>query len=223
MCFSAQADVAGGVFAGLVGIDALRHVRYKSERMLASLPLLFGIHELIEAFVWWGLTDQISWTVGGTAVWVYLAFAFVLLPIVVPMAVMAVEPDKGRRNAMIALTVVGVLVSIIYVVAMMSHPVNARIDGHSIVYSVHLGDNGTVNAFYLIATCGLLLISSHRHLVFFGAVNAVAVAVLLVVASDANTSLWCAWAAITSIAIAAHLRLAHRARTPHSTRPAQLA
>ncbi|HUQ64272.1 MAG TPA: DUF6629 family protein [Acidimicrobiales bacterium] len=223
MCFSAQADVAGGVFAGLVGIDALRHVRFQKERMLASLPLLFGIHQLIEAFVWWGLSDQVSWSVGGTAVWIYLAFAFVVVPVLVPLAVLTVEPNPSRRRFMVALTAVGVMVAIIYVVAMMREPVGARIDGNTVVYSIHLGENGIVNALYMVATCGLLLISSHRHVALFGTVNLAAVAVLLWLASDANTSLWCAWAAISSVAIAAHMRLAHRSRQTHSTGPTQLA
>jgi hypothetical protein len=181
---------------------------------LASLPLLLGAHELVEAFVWWGLTDKISWSVGGSAVWLYLAVAFVVLPVVVPLAVTAVEPDPTRRKVMIGLTAVGATVAIIYLVVMVTRPVGARIDGHTVVYSIHLGQDGTVNALYVLATCGLLLLSSHRHIVIFGVVNLGAVAILLMLASDANTSLWCAWAAVTSLVIAGHLRAAHRAPEP---------
>ncbi|MDQ6910358.1 MAG: hypothetical protein M3Z84_06185 [Actinomycetota bacterium] len=223
MCFSPQADLAGGVVAGMFGIDALRHVRYHSERLLASLPLLFGVHQIVEAFVWWGLTDRVSWSVGGTAAWIYVAFAFVVVPVLVPLAVLAVEPDPRRRKTMIGLTAVGVVVAVTYLVVIMTSPVGARIDGNTVVYSVHLGQNTLVNAFYLLATCGLLMISSHRHILIFGVVNLGAIAILLVLASDANISLWCAWAAVTSLVIAGHLRLADRAHEPSSSIPGQFA
>lgn len=223
MCFSPQADVAGGIVAGMFGIDALRHVRHRSERLLASLPLLLGAHQMVEAFVWWGLTDKVSWSVGGTAVWVYLAFAFIVVPVLVPLAVVAVEPDPGRRKTMIGLTLVGLVVAVAYLVVMVTSPVSARIDGHTVVYSVRLGENGVVNALYLLATCGLLMISSHRHIAIYGVINLGAVAVLLVLASDANTSLWCAWAAVTSLLIAGHLRRADPAHEPSSTIPGQFA
>lgn len=211
MCFSAQADVAGGLVAGFIGIDALRHARNKGERLLASLPLVLGAHELIEAFVWWGLAGQIPWSIGGSAVWVYVVIAFVVVPVLVPAAVMAVEPDPSRRKLMVVFVALGVIVAAVYLVAIVTRPVSAQIDGHTIVYFNHLGESTVANALYVVAACGALLMSSHRHIVLFGIVNVAAVGVLLWVSSKANTSLWCAWAAVSSLAIAAHLRVAHRA------------
>ncbi|EFC79974.1 hypothetical protein [Parafrankia sp. EUN1f] len=47
---------------------------------------------------------------------------------------------------------------------------------------------------------------SLRFLRWFGAVNLAAVGLLAWLETDAVTSLWCAWAAVTSIAVAVHLR-----------------
>ncbi len=55
MCFSADADLAAGVVVTVIGVDAIRRARTPKELPLAALPLLFGIHQLVEAFVWWGL------------------------------------------------------------------------------------------------------------------------------------------------------------------------
>lgn len=63
-------------------------------------------------------------------------------------------------------------------------------------------------ALYVLATCGSLLASARRHVRAWGAINLVAVAVLAWVNQTGFISLWCVWAAITSIAIAAHLRYA---------------
>jgi hypothetical protein len=55
VCFSPQADfVAGAVVAG-VGVETLRRVRTRRELIVGALPLLFGVHQLVEGFVWLGL------------------------------------------------------------------------------------------------------------------------------------------------------------------------
>ena len=46
MCFARDADAAVGVFVTTVGVDALRSVRAPKELVLASLPMLFGIHQI---------------------------------------------------------------------------------------------------------------------------------------------------------------------------------
>ena len=53
------------------------------------------------------------------------------------------------------------------------------------------------------------MLSSHRRIALFGVANLPAVVALAWIESTALTSLWCAWAAIISLAIAAHLRREH--------------
>jgi hypothetical protein len=89
-------------------------------------------------------------------------------------------------------------------------PISASIEGHHIEYDIGLSHDGFVVALYVLATCGPLLASTHRHIRRYGALNVVAVVVLTAVDRGALVSLWCAWAALTSIAIALHLRYAHR-------------
>ena len=59
MCFSAEADLVAGVVVTAIGIDAIQRVHSRKEVPLAALPLLFGVHTLIEAFVWWGLEGKV--------------------------------------------------------------------------------------------------------------------------------------------------------------------
>src|SRR5580692_2107987 len=112
MCFSPQADVVGGVVVAAIGIDVVRHVpQWHDHRMLASLPLLFAAHQLDEAFVWWALQGHISHDVGRVAVWGYLLFAFVVLPVFVPVAVLLIEPAGRRRWVIAPFVALGVVVS----------------------------------------------------------------------------------------------------------------
>ncbi|MDQ1435528.1 MAG: hypothetical protein QOF59_2344, partial [Actinomycetota bacterium] len=72
MCFSPDADAVVGGIVVVIGLDALRHVREPKQIVLASLPLLFGLHQIDEAFVWWGLQGRISESIGRVGTWVYL-------------------------------------------------------------------------------------------------------------------------------------------------------
>ena len=90
MCFSAQADIVGGTLVAAIGVDAYRHLRGRSSHLLlATLPVLLGVHQLVEAFVWWGVDGHVPRAVGRVALWTYLLIAFVVLPVFVPFAVLA--------------------------------------------------------------------------------------------------------------------------------------
>jgi hypothetical protein len=199
--------VVGGVVVAVIGLDVLRHVGGRKDYLaLAALPVLLAAHQLDETFVWWSLQGHLATWVGTLATWVYLFFAFVVLPVYVPLAVRAVEPPGPRRNAMTACAVLGVAVSVMLLVGMLRGPVTATLGDHHIAYGTGLSAGLVVVAAYVVATCGALLFSEHRHVAVLGAVNLVAVALLVKLAVDGFASLWCAWAAVTSGAIALHLR-----------------
>lgn len=68
---------------------------------------MFGAHQLTEAFVWWRDNDRVGVSTACTAVWVHVAFAYVVLPVLGPLAVLAVEPHRSRRRAVAKLAVLG--------------------------------------------------------------------------------------------------------------------
>lgn len=205
MCFSAEADFAAGVVVGAISVGALRQVHLRRELPLASLPALFAGHQIAEAFVWLDLTDRAPAATGRVALWLYMLFAYVVLPVVVPSAVLAVEPDPTRRRWLAGLTAVGGAVAVAYLVAMVRGPIGVSIDGHSLNYDTGVASGGQLAAVYVVACCGSLLLSSHRSIVVFGVANAVAVAFLWWALSEELTSLWCFWATIASVAITTHL------------------
>jgi hypothetical protein len=205
MCFSAQADLTAGVFVTAVGVDALRRVRSPKELPLATLPLVFGIHQLIETFVWLGLSGTVSGAVGDAAMWLYLAVAFIL-PLWVPLAVREVEPSPGRRRLLALPVAIGALVTLVMAEALIRGPVSAHIDGMHISYVVELPGGALIGVLYVVTTCGALLMSTDHWIRTFGWLNVVAVGVLVWLTVGDLTSLWCVWAAITSVAIDLFLR-----------------
>jgi hypothetical protein len=207
MCFSAQADVIGGLVVTAIGLDVVAHVNGRRKHMaLAALPLLLGVHQLIEAFVWWGLQGHINAGVGRVATWVYLLIAFVVLPVFVPLGVMWLEPDRRRRSVMLGFVVLGAVVATVLLAAMVRGPAKAVLGHNHLSYSTDLRAGLVVVAAYVVATCGSLIISSYRDIAVFGIVNLVAVAVIARLTIDGFASLWCGWAALASAAFAVHLR-----------------
>jgi hypothetical protein len=209
MCFSAEADLVAGLIVGAIGVDAVRHVRRRSEWLLASIPLVLAAHQLIEVAVWRGLDGQVAHGVWWPAMLVYLTIAFGVVPVLLPVAVAALEPP-ARRQRLTGFIVAGCVVAGVLMIALVRGPVRAVIESRHVAYHVRLWHGGLVVVFYVVATCGPLLFSSFRHVRRYGVLNLVAVCGLAWLDQSGLISLWCVWAAITSVAIAAHLRTAHR-------------
>jgi hypothetical protein len=213
VCFSAEADLVAGIVISGAGVDALRHVEKRSEIPLASLPLVFGAHQIIEAFTWWGLDGRVPEGVGTVALWAYLVIAFGVVPVLVPGAVCAVEPEPGRRRLLVPFCVLGIAVAAVLVAEMISGPVSAEVACRYIDYEVGIGYGGQIATLYVAATCGSLLLSSKRSLVVFGVLNLAAVVTLALLLANGVISLWCAWAAVIGLVIVIHLRSQARHET----------
>lgn len=208
MCLSPEVDVLAGLFVGAVGIVAVRQVREPAEWPLAVLPLVLAAHQLIESLVWWRLLGRLPDRVGDGAEWAYLAIAFGIVPALVPIAVVLLEPV--RRWWGVVLVAIGAGVAVLLMFGMLRGSVGAIIEGHHIAYRADLWRGDELTVLYVVATCGSLLASAHRHIRWYGAINIVFVGVIAWVSESGLISLWCLWAAITSVAIVAHLRYAPR-------------
>ncbi len=219
MCFSAEADLVAGLVVGAIGVDAVRHVRRRPEWLLASIPLVLAAHQLIEVAVWRGLDGDVPHSVWWPAVIVYLTIAFGVVPVLIPVAVAALEPP-ARRQRLTGFVVAGCLVAGVLMVALVRGPVKAVVESRHIAYHVRLWHGGLLVMLYVVATCGPLLFSSYRHIRRYGVLNLVAVSGLAWLTQSGLISLWCVWAAVTSVAIAVHLRTVHR--TPASAGEAPL-
>jgi hypothetical protein len=205
MCFAPQVDVVAGVVITVVAVDAARHCRSARTAPLAALPAIFAFHTFASALVWWGLRGDVPVALGLAALQSYLLIAFVLLPIYVPVAVLLIEPAGWRRWALGVLSVIGTVAGIDFLVGLLAGRGEATACVSYIDYNV-TGTSSIAGWLYVIATCGAFLLSGQRPLVLWGALNLLAVGVLALFASRGLPSLWCFWAACTSIFIAWYLR-----------------
>lgn len=206
MCYSPEADLVAGLVVGAAGIDALRHVDDRRDLALAAVPLVLAAHQLIEAVGWWGLQDRVPEMAGTLAIGAYLVIAMGVVPALVPYAVMRTERDPTRRRMMVPLVVLGAVVSAVLLFALATGPYGASIGGRYIAYETTLQWSGAIAVSYVVAVCTPLLLSTHRRLVLFGVINIPIVVGLATLLSAGFISLWCVWAAVSSIVITRHIR-----------------
>jgi hypothetical protein len=206
MCFSPEADFTAGAVIAAVGVETLRRVRSPRELMVGALPLLFGIHQLIEGFVWLGLRGQVSTGLGSVAKEAYIVYAHAVLPVIVPLGFMLLEPDRRRSRWLSPLACLGLVLGVYLLWQVTAYPVGAQQAGHCIDYTTHTPNAVTVPLLYVVVTCGPALISSRRYLRWFGLVSLIGVIATALVRADELTSLWCLYAAIVSVLILEHFR-----------------
>ena len=200
MCFSADADFVSGAVLGAIGVATLSQVEKPREIPLAALPLAFAFHQLAEGFVWREL-DGGATHATGPAVHAYLVFAWVVLPVFVPVAVMLLEPPGRARRRLAGFVAIGAVASAYLATSLVNGDVSAHSGGHVVLYGGAGRYTDAATALYVVATCGAPLFSRHRTVVWFGAANLVAVAAIAAVQAEGLTSIWCSWAAVVSVLI----------------------
>ena len=205
MCLSAEVDFGMGVAISAVGVASLTRVRQRREVLLAALPLAFGLHQIAEGFVWLGLEGRVSASVGDVALHAYVLYAWALLPVLAPLAVLLIERDPRHRRWMGAFLTLGTIVAASLVWPVLHDRVTAHIVEHTIRYHGAGSLGGLLTVAYVVATCGALLASSDRRIVVVGMVNVVAVTAIVWLQAQALTSVWCVWAAILSALVWSYL------------------
>ncbi len=200
MCFSAEADFVSGAVIGAIGIATLTQVERPREVPLAILPLAFALHQIAEGFVWRDLDSGVARSTG-VPVYLYLAFAWVVLPVLAPLAIMILEPPGRRRQLIGVFVVLGAIAGVYLAAAILRGDVSA----HAVEHTVQYGGAGrfatVATVLYIVATCGAPLLSGFRAIVWFGVANVVAVAAFATIQAEGLTSLWCTWAAVVSVLI----------------------
>ncbi|MCX6788169.1 MAG: hypothetical protein NT108_03345 [Candidatus Kaiserbacteria bacterium] len=203
MCFSATASFVAGGALSAVGVSLLVKTKTKRELPLASIPLLFGIQQLIEGIVWLSFGTP---ALNAAATYAYSLFSHVLWPILVPFAVLAIETDPARKNILRMTFLAGASVGLYFLHSILTDSLTAHIVHDSIAYrSPHLYPF-TMIVLYLVATCGSCLVSSHKFINFFGVVLGVSFAIAAWFFIETFFSVWCFFASILSVIIYWHFR-----------------
>jgi hypothetical protein len=141
MCFSAASSFMASAVIGSIGVATLRHVREPRALLFAAVPMLFSVHQFSEGFVWLGLDGRIGKVAFDHVTFLFMLYAQGILPLLMPAAVLLMEPRGWRRRAILGLTGIGALVCAWDVYGLVSFPSQAVIDLNSIAYRNPATDN----------------------------------------------------------------------------------
>jgi hypothetical protein len=205
VCFSAEADFASAAVIGAVGAATVAKARTPLEIPLAAMPLAFATHQAVEGFVWRELDAGHS-PATGTAVTLYLLFAWAVLPVLAPTAILLVERPGPRRWRLAPFVVMGALAGAYLAGPVVAGDVSARAVHHTIEYGGAGKYADVATVLYVAATLVPPLLSGFRAIVWFGVANVFAVAVIATIQTEYLTSVWCLWAAIVSVLIFVQFR-----------------
>ena len=206
MCFSAPVSFAASAFVAGAGALALRETRTITERPFASVPLLFAMQQFVEGVLWL-LLPQIG--TGGAShllVQVYAFFIGVIWPMVIPLGILLIEPDRLSKRLMSVVFAIGVIVAIGTFIIILRYGVEVAVVNHCLVYSNPFGGGLLVRSAYVIATCAAYFLSSHRSVRWTGVAMVGGFGVAYSFYHLNWPSVWCFFAALVSALIYYHFR-----------------
>ncbi len=189
----------------MVGVATIRKAESKTELPFATIPLLFGIQQLVEGVIWLTFSFEAP-LLKETMTYVYSVFSHVLWPIYVLLAMGILEAVRWRKKVFLGFEVAGAAVGLYLLYYIVTRPVVAEVIGSNIVYTSPHFYTPPVITFYLAATCVSCFFSSHGFVRLFGVLALVAFAGAYFLSAMALISVWCFFAAILSLLIYMHLR-----------------
>ncbi len=204
MCFSATASFTSGIVLMTTGIFTLRHVRAKSTIPFASIPLLFGIQQMIEGVEW--LTFASPNTLHTVTMYMFIIFAYVWWPIYVPMTIWLMEKKTIRKKILGIISLLWMGIGLYLLTCIVSGPVSSKILQHSIFYDVRIAYPILGFSLYFLATCGSTMISSSPKIQIFGGAMLLSFFLAHLLYPLTFFSVWCFFAAALSLIIYVHMR-----------------
>ena len=199
MCFSATANFVASGALGAIGVATIVQVKHRRELLLGSVPCLFALHQFVEGFVWLGLEHKLPEVVAHDAAAAYVLYAQGIIPFLLPLSLMLIEPTIRRRRRMMGFVVLGGLLALYILWGLIAYPLQTSMGMNGIVYLNPVSTTTLVAVLYVIATCGALFFSGFRALVVLGVVNIIGLVVVMLVRRLEFTSIWCFYAALVSV------------------------
>ncbi len=203
MCFSPEASFSAAAIITTVGVVSLSKASSLPYKLLGCIPLFFGIQQLAEGFVWLSLLYERFAFIKDVSASAFIVFAWIVWPIWVPMSMWQIEADVKRKKLIKSFFFVGVFVSLALAYTLVFRNVEAGILDCSIIYNFDVSENihSTFGVLYLLVTVVPTLLSKVPKTWLLGVMNILAYVGTKLFISDRILSIWCFFAALTSVIV----------------------
>lgn len=229
MCFSATASFVTAAAAGAAGAWCIARAPSPRYWLLAAVPLILAGQQAIEGVIWLALSEPISSQAIDRLASAFLFVGQALWPLVIPVAVLFVEPPGWRRPLLAFMSLAGLLLTVMFSALIAVANYEAVVENGclrypgcievSSVWSLYpigrtqawsLGGLDWTVAPYAVVVIGALLISSAPRVQWFGYLAGLGLAVSLVLHRNALVSVWCFFAAAGSLVLVAAIEAARQ-------------
>jgi hypothetical protein len=204
MCYSLAASINAGVGLGVVGSLLVRRAKLHDQRMIvyACFPLVYSIHQLIEAVNWYAIEKPFHGDVIFRYLYSIIAFGF--WPILIPLAA-AVAEQRDRWRKIWWLAVVGgfALSGYLWTMLALAGGIDVSVVRHSLAYKPLFDDPPPliIAAYFGLTTLPSILFKNAAVNIFgwlvFGSFF-----VSIFQSKPAWYSVWCMIAAVSSLSMA---------------------
>lgn len=200
MCFSAPASFVAGAGLLVIGAIAIKQSKTTPQYVLACIPLVFAVQQSIEGLLWLALSEAgyAQWRV--LAMYLFLIFAQIVWPILVPASILWFEKDSLRKKILYLFLGSGVLAAIYLGYSLIYYPATARIENHHIKYQLSFPFSSKLlrGIPYFLATAISPFISSNKWLRLLGWGLVISYVFTAFIYMDYLTSVWCYFGAVLS-------------------------
>lgn len=203
MCFSAGASFGAGIALSAIGVVSLKQVKTPSQIPFASIPLIFAIQQITEGVLWILLPNSINLHLQSITTYLFLFFAQVVWPALIPISIMIIEKDEKRKKILKIFVGIGIVVSVYLFYGLLNYNVQASIMENHISYKqdypLKLRLYGGV--FYLMATIAPPFFSRVKKMKILGFSILVSYIISTIFYHNYVISVWCFFASIIAIEI----------------------
>lgn len=203
MCFSPEASFIAGSVLTVIGVATVKNTTHKRQLWFASIPLVFGVQQLAEGVLWLTLPDPDQIALQRLATYVFIFFAQIIWPFIVPFGVLMLDKKSDRKLIQKILAGVGMLVSGALAYFLIFYSMEASILGHHIAYKndypEKIYEYGAI--LYAVATILSLFFSNVKRMWLLGVFIATSYAITLYFYENHVLSVWCFFSSVISIYI----------------------
>jgi len=203
MCFSAAASFTAGTSLCVLGAASIRKAEAPHQYAFATLPLVFGVQQIVEGIVWISLQND-AWSHFTLPVsMTFLVIAQIVWPILMPYSFLQMEQDVRRKWILKWFMIPGVIVASYFLYCLISFEVKTEAIHHHVFYKLDFPKTLIPYAagFYLVATVIPPLLSRNIKIQLIGVVFLVAYIVSRLFFQPSLISVWCFFAIAVSIFI----------------------
>jgi hypothetical protein len=203
MCFSASASfIASG---GLISLGVASFaVAKKKEKIIAAVPIMFGIQQALEGVQWLYLKNGSSSVFFAYA---FLFFALIVWPIYSPTFLYVLDKKNELLKKFIFL---GIVVALYSIIVLITQPLSIKEVGNCVNYDFNYSLDWLLAMIYLITVFGAFFVSNSRILKLFGLFFAILALISWIFYTSNFISVWCFFAAIVSSMFFVYIKFKNR-------------